>query len=423
MKTQANTSPTCWLMILFMMIGFSVNAQENYEPGYVISQSGDTLFGYIDYRNWEASPEKIGFVLMPGGDKNYYSPVNIRQFGVHNEIYISAEVEIEISRDITADLEEFAPVKLRTERGFLQALVLGPKSLFFYKNLADKAQYYIWQNGAYELLVYKRYLLRQDESTSIQVNRKYIAQLALYFQDCPGMKTLPDDLAYNEKNLTQVFTDYYACVDQQAGYEKKADKLGVEFGLVAGVSFTNLKFKGDPDYLPGTDYTQSVNFVAGISLNLVLPRNQQRWSVFNDLSYVAFEVSGQVVEYTNPQRYITTATTIGYNSLKLTDLLRYTFPVGKASIFVNAGFSNSIAIQATNEKTTVSMFYGTETIDHGKAVEKSRKHEQSLVFGLGSRYKNWSVEYRLERGNGMSSSVGLSSATTRNVLVAGFRFR
>ncbi|NJK97917.1 MAG: hypothetical protein HC905_26095 [Bacteroidales bacterium] len=35
-------------------------SQENYIPGYVI-ENGDTLKGFIDYRNWEKNPNQIAF--------------------------------------------------------------------------------------------------------------------------------------------------------------------------------------------------------------------------------------------------------------------------------------------------------------------------------------------------------------------------
>jgi len=44
--------------ILFSQFIFS---QENFTTGYVIKLNGDSISGYVDYRNWEINPTKIIF--------------------------------------------------------------------------------------------------------------------------------------------------------------------------------------------------------------------------------------------------------------------------------------------------------------------------------------------------------------------------
>ncbi len=58
------------LLFLFMFLQASF-CQENYQPGYIVGLKGDTLHGFINYRNWERNPDKISFrkgaVLHPAG--------------------------------------------------------------------------------------------------------------------------------------------------------------------------------------------------------------------------------------------------------------------------------------------------------------------------------------------------------------------
>src|ERR1700750_2801584 len=36
-------------------------AQSNYKPGYIVTLKGDTLRGFIDYREWDKNPDAISF--------------------------------------------------------------------------------------------------------------------------------------------------------------------------------------------------------------------------------------------------------------------------------------------------------------------------------------------------------------------------
>ena len=49
------------LILLLVIIPEFVFSQSNYYEGYVVKNNGDTLKGYIDYRNWEYSPVSFNF--------------------------------------------------------------------------------------------------------------------------------------------------------------------------------------------------------------------------------------------------------------------------------------------------------------------------------------------------------------------------
>ncbi len=44
-----------------MLIFAHANAQKNLRKGLVVLKSGDTLQGWIDYRNWHTTPRVINF--------------------------------------------------------------------------------------------------------------------------------------------------------------------------------------------------------------------------------------------------------------------------------------------------------------------------------------------------------------------------
>jgi len=96
MKTENSIKriTIAFLLILVSQVSYS---QENYLPGYLLPSNGDTLAGFIDYRNWDKNPEKIFFKENLSDNKSDYSPNDIRGFKVLDEFYESAAVQINIS--------------------------------------------------------------------------------------------------------------------------------------------------------------------------------------------------------------------------------------------------------------------------------------------------------------------------------------
>ena len=57
-------------------------AQSNYKPGYAINLKGDTLHGFIDYREWNSSPTKINFKYALNDQSRKLTVTDIRFFSV-----------------------------------------------------------------------------------------------------------------------------------------------------------------------------------------------------------------------------------------------------------------------------------------------------------------------------------------------------
>jgi hypothetical protein len=71
------------LILLFLFPLFSI-AQKNYKPGYVITLKGDTLHGFIDYREWNNNPTTIKFKSLPDNNIRKLSAKDINYFSVND---------------------------------------------------------------------------------------------------------------------------------------------------------------------------------------------------------------------------------------------------------------------------------------------------------------------------------------------------
>jgi hypothetical protein len=161
-----------YVTILLSCIYLDSFSQENFIPGYIIELEGDTAHGFIDFKNWKINPDHIFFKKNPDTDKTEFSAVQIRGFCVNGEIYESAIVETEISPANKNFLQYDAALYFRTDTVFLQAIFIGPKSLYFYLTRDKKEQFYIKEDSNYTLLIYKRYLIEDQSDNKIYLQEK-----------------------------------------------------------------------------------------------------------------------------------------------------------------------------------------------------------------------------------------------------------
>jgi len=409
------------LGILVFQVSF---CQEAYLPAYIVSLNGDTIQGFIDYRNWGTNPEYIAFKNSPETEKTIYKPIDIRSFGVKDERYVSAIVNTEISSRNTNTLEQNAILNIKVDTAFLQTMISGDKSLFYYKNRSGIDNFYIKNQNEFQLLEYKKYIKFSGGPKILTENKKYVGQLMVYFNDCPSLQSKINQVKYSKKNLENLFLSYYACSQSEINFQKKTEKIKIESGFLVGASLTGLKFSGSTsfDYLLNTDYNQSIKGSAGLYLNLVIPRLRERWSIYNELLYTSYQVNGTYNDIQNENTYVNYYTEFGYSYFKINTLVRYQYPVGNFSFCLNAGMSNGFGFNEINYLEKVSIFYTTEHYKEGEAIDDPRTNEQGLVVGLGTKFKKLSLETRLEKANGMSKYPGLGSVTNRFYILVGYQF-
>ncbi|MBN1197744.1 MAG: PorT family protein [Bacteroidales bacterium] len=408
---------------LFTLISSLSFCQKNYLPGYIIMLTGDTVKGTLDYRNWERNPRKIAFLASGSSETAEYSPATITGFGVLDEIYISAVIETEVSSDKTGDLTFDPTLNMVVDSGFLQVLVRGDKSLYLFRNKLGKEQFYIGQDSAMELLVYKKYLKSQNGQSSIVENKKYIGQLTLYLSDCQSISQKLQNTNYQQNSLEKLFLTYYDDKHSSPSFYKKPENLILAFGIKAGASYTKLTFhSANFIYLVEASYKPSYNFTCGVNMDVILTRNNRKWSICNELLFTHYGVEGEYTDYTNENKYTIYSSRLGYMYLKLNNLIRFKLPVGKVFLYANAGISNGFAFVERNEMTVTSKLYDQERVEQKKALDDTRKYEVGFLGGLGAGIGRFSFEARYEYATGMSPYNNLRSNVDRIYLFLGFRF-
>ena len=403
----------------FLLLPACAFGQQNYQPAKVTTLSGDTLRGYINYRGWDRNPRVVSFKTDLQAAEQLFHPLDIKGFSVSSERYAGARVSVEDSPQELNNLSTTATPKYRADTVFLRALIAGPKSLYEYKTANS---FYIQQESAFDLLVYKRYREPVEGSVVMQLNNTYWDQLARYLSDCPSMEKLKD-INYSASSLQRTFTRYYACTNRSPAFRFHS-KIRHQLGILAGISRATLVFSDptNPAYPTFDSYTYT-GPTGGLYYNVSLPGNLGHFSVNNDVIFTSFKGSGSRKNVVSTNEYSTTTFSLDLAYLKLNTLLRFTQPVGAGAIFINAGVSNAYAMQLKSEKSVRQQFYSTERTTTSELFPGPRHYEQGLVAGIGASYKKISAEARYETSNGFLVYEDLGSAVGRYSLLVGYRFR
>jgi hypothetical protein len=361
-----------------------------------------------------------------------YNPMTISGFLVHNEIYTSGIVAAETSVTQVNQLSSEPKINTRIDTVFLQTMFQGSKNLYYYSDKSGKQNFYIRQWPDFELLVYKKYLGQDKQSSvsagavnQIRENKTFIGQLSLYFQDCPSMQSKINAATYDKRSLEGLFKSYYECSKVNLSYQYVKEKPKTYFGVIAGMSITNLKLKSSEDpwqYIANVDYSTSYNFTGGLSLEYILPRNQRKWSVYNEIMFSSYSVSSYNENYKSENVYDYYTTKFAYTYLKMNNMIRFTYPVNTFFVFVNAGLSNGYVLSETNSLIKESKFYTDPVTTEGPAIKGSKKWEYGILAGAGIKYSKFSFETRYEGGSGMSDLPALISIANRLFFMVGYRF-
>lgn len=410
-------------IFFFFFTTTSLLAQENFVPGHIVQHSGDTLYGLIDYRNWEKNPKKVSFKEMVGKESQHYTPLEITAFACEDEVYISAIIEAENSSLKTGNLSDSKAPKLSIDTVFLQTIVKGKKDLYYYKLESGRDNFYIKNGTEIELLEHRRYFVHEDGKKVIKENNRFLGQLSWYLSECKSTALDVKSAGYTKRDLLKLFNSYYECFPDEAIFKIKAEKMKVVFSGVAGLTITSLLIESEEkQYFQETNFPKSTDLTLGIAANLVLPRNQGKWSIYNELIFTTYDINAQHRDFTNNDVYTIRDINIGYSYLKLVNMVRYNYALDNISIFLNAGITNGLALKENNLIEEEEKFYSTERTVSEPAISETRGYEQGWVLGAGVIKDRLGLELRYESSNGMSKLQSLSSRVRRTYILLSYKF-
>jgi hypothetical protein len=380
--------------ILFFS-SFTTFAQTNFEEALVIINTGDTLTGFIDNRDWRKNPKVIVYRDRKNAIKEY-SPLDIQGFYLvnTNEWYRSAVLELNKN-----SIKESDVIKNRNQWGtqvdtvFMRLLVKGKISLYYLIDESSRPHYIVEKNNQINELRIERKRVSYPKEGIVNLDF-FRSQLNEYFSDCQSGKFSVSDAKYTESSLKPLVIKYNECFSSEGSYIKTTEKITTSISIIAGVNYSKLTVNGDSYSSGDKNYKPDFSPFAGISFDFILPRNRKSLSFNNELIY----------------RYYTIDEMMKTSQLKLTTALRYRFPSSSNNrFFLGAGFTNALTL------STQSLLAG------GYSGREFRKYEQGLAFETGVLTKRWTYLLRVERTNGFSPYSATNTKFT--LLYAGIAYK
>ena len=406
------------LLIVPLLMSLPAVSQRSFLPAYIINNSGDTIRGYLDYKNWGKNPNSVNFKKSPGGEIKKLTTKDLKGFSVNDENYTRAAVKINERNSNMNEVSDANRQEYTTDTVFLLSIIEGSKSLYSVK-LANREDYYFYlDKDTFRTYNYAKYIQVIDQSHYLSTSKKYIGQMILYFKDCPALKDKIDGTKYNLSSLRKTYEAYYDCHGIKPDYEIVQEKL-LEFGIIAGASFTKLKFKNSaPSYMAGSIYPLSINFTSGIFLDIIIPRNFLRWSVYNELNFDSYQTTAIYNDIKSDSNYTLFLTTFGDKYIRLLSTIKYRKQIHKVSVFAKAGISLALAFAYTNEKISEHHFYDQVNTGKENSFDITRNYEVGLAAGLGIQFWHLNLEGRYEK----PYYPAYSSPTSRYYILLGYTF-
>jgi len=389
------------LLILSVWIGMSAYAQNKFEKGYYINNSGQKVECLIQNDDWLSNPSNFKYKISETSTVETGNFANTQEFGIIGKSkYQKFTVDIDRSSNKIKELSTKRTAEFKTETLFLKVLVEGSKAnLYSYIDNSLRRYFYKKPNGKVTQLVYKQY---RSSNQGLRKNESYKSQLKSEFP-CDEANSSP---SYTKSSLVKYFVSYNNCDTKDAkltNFTLSETKGKFRFKVKAGLNYTktfvtSLGAFGDPEY--DTDFQANPRF--GFEVEYVLPSNNNRWSVFIEPSYQSFEADAKRTEPTFAN--IVQTFLVEYQSLEIPIGIRHYIPVGIESsrLFLNAG-------------VTIDMPMGDSQI-----VTREISSDIDVFFGAGYELRKFNVEARYYTGRGLLDNPGLEATYSGFAFVLGY---
>jgi len=322
------------LLALIVLIPFFSSAQVNYKAGYVIGLNGDTLKGYVDYREWDKSPKQILFNSTATGSGTICNVANCNGFGITGyEYYRKFVVSASMDKTQPTELSTGLDTSQITDTAFLKVITQGAKvNLYTYADGLKQRIYVAENNGSPFELIYHLYVNPDDPTKVITVNayRRQLERLAVIYQ--PADEQLKEKIStspFDARNIRQIVNE----INGAGNYTETVTKSGGGSRFFVGIGAVNTqnKYSGTvfdgqshssfyPNFDFGFDFLGNKSIGALIfRLELGFTGNKAQFSnlTVNSIgeSYNSKLSFNQFITYINPQ--------ILYNFYNTSDLKVY----------------------------------------------------------------------------------------------------
>jgi len=355
----------------------SIFSQHIFKPGYYISENGQKYEVLIKDEDWRSNPVNFSFKENESSPEQSAKLENVREFSIYGGAnYIKATVQLDqssletpkLSRNITPDYIE--------DTVFLLLLASGDANLYYHHGRTLKNFFYSINGRPIEPLVYKKYISQPVNfgTQSIKENKYYQQQLEKNLI-CDGTTTAARNISYTENDLVNYFNKYNACTGSIESLPDTGSSTPFHLRIRPGINKSGLELNSGQGH---ANFEDKYNFRLGLEGELILPFNNQKWSLIIEPTYQS---------YTATSFYRDLEVTVYYKSIELPVGIRHYFYLNEGSaFFLNASYLLDFNFGNSRFDMTTFSDMDIATINGNIAV------------GAGYSYKKISAELRYYTG-------------------------
>lgn len=387
-------------------------SQTDYRNGYVITNAGDTLSGFVDYREKDKAYKSCDFKVSKGQNTITYEPGSIIGYGFENDKFF-------LSREISIKNKPSQVV-------FLEVIVRGLVSLYKFENtyFVEKGN-----DGLQQLINETKEVFIEEKRVSRNTNQ-HIGTINMLVFDCAEIRTRVQKIRLAEKDLTNLIEDYNRCKGvSSVTFKAKKPWTKAIIGLTGGLNVSQLKFDPYPGYehLTG-DFEVSKSPMIGVSFDILSPRLSERISFHGDFLYLTSKYYNYTL-YNSSSSVERNYVTLELQQLKVPIGIRYTFPKREFTPYFNAGISSTIHL-SSNSNWVQEVESNSVVITNESEALVINSRQLGLWGGCGvlksiNNKLNVFIELRYEQTDGITQfsidSQGLNSRISNFQIFIGIR--
>nr|WP_298925251.1 hypothetical protein [uncultured Allomuricauda sp.] len=359
-------------LLFSLVLSISASAQRDFEPGYFIDDNDNKLECLIQNEKWLFSPEEVFYKLNENSEVKSFTVKNCKEFKIGDEgVFMRVSADFPITQSKLKKKELNSDPELIQKTTFVQNVVKGKASLFWFIDNNGIVYLYSKDGGPIKPLLYKKYIL---EDLKIKENNIFRTQLIKDFE-C-GNQPIIQKTEYRRKSMIKYFEYLNQCsgdtnyvVFERTAKQKANFVIG--FKVWAGLEQNQYDTR-----IPNPDRTFEFESV-------ISPKFGAEFEAFFPYfgyKKVSLFLSGQFSKTDNSFSFPETEVgAVAYNA----DYSIFELQVG-SRYYLDFGEKSSFFIEAA----LVPDFFGNSTISEDRIVRVVLEDDRLITQDVGTSYKN-----------------------------------
>jgi hypothetical protein len=371
------------LLFFTVLLGiFTSTAQQVFDKGYYIKNSGERIEGYLltaGFNKVNAKSATLEFRAQPGGPSIEIDAADILEAGIAEDMKIRKfTVMLDDTNYYNLDNTNKYPL-YETSTVFLSVLAEGEATLYAYETAKGPKFFYTLKSGKSvpEQLMYKKY----TDQNSIRENTAFRQQLFNELQ-CPGDSFSKfEAVKYERSELLPLIISYNNCHggNVQVFKNEKKQKTKFNFSVYAGVNDAAVSLENID---PAVDSKNSIGLTVGIEEEMML--SGDNWSAFAKIEMervkASYDNKEDLSEFTDDYRV---------HSYEV-DLTSFNFQLG-SRYYLLAGPKHKIFLDAAAglDLPGGDVTHDSYIVSGGSIYEDNRKGYRTyanVYLGFGAGY-------------------------------------